>query len=61
MVNYKGTNPKVKLQVTGPDTVTYTYNLHGGYETFPLSAGSGTYKISIYENVTGNQYSTALS
>ena len=61
MVNYKGTNPKVKLQVTGPDTVTYTYNLHGGYETFPLSAGSGTYKISVYENVTGNQYSTALS
>ena len=61
MVNYKGTNPKVKLQVTGPDTVTYTYNLHGGYETFPLSAGSGTYKIAVYENVTGNQYSTALS
>jgi transglutaminase-like putative cysteine protease len=47
--------------MTGSNGVTYTYNLNGGYETFPLSAGSGTYKIAIYENVTGNQYSTALS
>lgn len=61
MVNYKGSNPKVKLQITGADAVTYTYNLHGGYETFPLSAGSGSYKVAVYENVTGNQYSTALS
>lgn len=61
MVNYKGSNPKVKLQITGSDGVTYTYSLHGGYETFPLSAGSGNYKAAVYENVTGNQYSTALS
>ena len=61
MVNYKGTNPKVKLQITGSNGVTYTYNLHGGFETFPLSSGDGSYKIAVYENVTGNQYSTALS
>ena len=62
MVSYKGNNPKVKLQITGSNGVTYTYNLHtGGYETFPLSTGSGTYKVAVYENVTGNQYSTALS
>lgn len=61
MVNYKGTNPKVKLQITGSNGVTYTYNLHGGYETFPLSSGDGSYKVAVYENVTGNQYSTALS
>lgn len=62
MVKYNGKNPKVKLQITGSDSVTYTYNLqNGGYETFPLSAGSGNYKIAVYENVTGNQYSTALS
>ena len=36
--NYTGTCPKVKLRITGPDTVVYTYDLHGGgYETFPLS------------------------
>jgi predicted small lipoprotein YifL len=62
MVKYTGTNTKVKLQITGSNGVTYTYNLSGGaYETFPLSAGNGSYKIAIYENVTGNQYATALS
>jgi hypothetical protein len=61
MVNYKGTNSKVKLQITGSNGVTYTYNLKGGYETFPLSAGSGSYKVGVYENVSGNQYATALS
>lgn len=61
MVNYTGSNPKVKLQITGSNGVTYTYNLHGGYETFPLSAGSGAYKVAVYENVSGNQYATAMS
>lgn len=61
MVNYKGSNQKVKLQITGPTQVTYTYSLHGGYETFPLPSGNGSYNLVVYENVTGNQYSTALS
>lgn len=61
MVSYKGTNQKVKLQLTGSDGVTYTYTLHGGYETFPLSAGSGSYKAAVYENVSGNLYAVALS
>jgi transglutaminase-like putative cysteine protease len=63
MVNYTGTNEKVKLQVTGPDDVTQTYNLHGGFEVFPLTAGDGTYNLSIYESVSAedNKYSTALS
>lgn len=61
MVDYTGNNSKVKLQICGPDTVTYTYNLHGGYEVFPLSSGSGDYKVGVYENISGNQYATALS
>lgn len=61
MVCYTGSNPKVKLQITGSNAVTYTYNLHGGYETFPLSAGDGSYKLAVYENVTGNQYAAAMS
>lgn len=60
MVNYKGKNPKVRLLVTGPDEVRYTYNLYNGYEAFPLSAGSGTYKIGVYENIRGSEYSPAL-
>ena len=61
MVNYKGANPQVKLQISRDNGVTYTYNLHGGYEAFPLSEGSGEYKISVYENITGSQYATAIS
>ncbi len=60
---YTGTNQKVKLQITGPDQVTYTYNLSTGGldEVFPLSAGDGSYLINIYENIEGNQYSLGLT
>lgn len=62
MVQYTGNNPKVKLQITGADQVTYTYSLNTkSFEVFPLSSDSGYYKVAVYENVTGNQYSTALS
>lgn len=63
MVNYTGTNEKVKLQITGPDGVTYTYNLHGSFETFPLTAGDGSYSVGIYEsiNIEENKYSTAFT
>lgn len=62
MVNYTGSNAKVKLQITGADAVTYTYNLSGkGYETFPLTAGSGNYKVVVYENITGDEYAAVLS
>ena len=60
--SYTGTNEKVKLQIKGPDGVTYTYNLHGnGYEVFPLTAGSGIYTVGVFENISGTKYSTALS
>ena len=61
MADYHGTNEKVKLQIKGPDGVTYSYNMQGGYEVFPLTAGSGTYTIGVYENISGTKYSTALS
>lgn len=61
MVNYTGTCPKVKLRITGPDSIVYTYDLHGkGYETFPLSSGDGNYDVAIYENISGTSYSTCL-
>lgn len=58
---YTGSNPKVKLQLTGPDGVTYTFNIKNGDTCLPLSAGSGSYTIAIYENISGDQYSTAYS
>jgi hypothetical protein len=63
MVSYIGSNAKVKLQITCPDSVTYTYNLHSGYEVFPLTAGNGSYSISIYESVDieENKYATVFS
>ncbi|MCR4587800.1 MAG: transglutaminase-like domain-containing protein [Lachnospiraceae bacterium] len=61
MAWYDGTCQKVKFQVTGPDGVTYTYNLTSACEAFPLSGGDGTYNLAIYENISGNQYSTCLT
>lgn len=61
MVSYRGSNQKVKLQLTGPDSVTYTYNLHDGYETFPLTAGNGAYTLGVYENIEGTSYASVFS
>jgi transglutaminase-like putative cysteine protease len=61
MADYTGSVDKVKLRITAPDEVEYTYDLHGnGYETFPLSSGDGSYQITIYENISGTSYSTCL-
>lgn len=60
-VDYHGDNQKVKLQVTGPNNVTYTFDIHGGLEVFPLVAGNGSYTIGIYENIEGTQYASILS
>lgn len=61
MADYTGECPKVKLRIKGPDAITYTYDLHGdGYETFPLSSGNGIYDITVYENISGTEYSTCL-
>lgn len=62
MLCYRGTNTKVKFQLTGPDQITYTYDLNSeDFETFPLSSGSGTYHLAVYENITGKQYATVFS
>lgn len=61
MVNYTGSCTKLKLRITGPDEIVYTYDLHpGDYETFPLSSGNGNYDVTIYENISGTSYVTCL-
>lgn len=54
MINYLGDNQKVKLQISTPDGNVYTYLLPagGGYQTFPLSTGDGTYRFDVYECVS---------
>lgn len=59
-VEYFGSSPKVKLQITCPNTTTYTYNLMGGTEVFPLTSDSGTYSVGVYENISGTEYSTCF-
>lgn len=61
MVSYTGSCEKVKFQLTDPNDVTYTYNLHDGYETFPLTAGNGSYKMGVFENIEGTTYSTLFT
>lgn len=56
------TSKKLKAQVSGPSGTTYTYDLTAGvWATFPLSDGSGNYKVTIYLNISGTKYSTVLS
>lgn len=62
MADYLGESSRVKLQIIGPDYMTYTYDLNAdSYEVFPLSAGSGSYTLGVYENIEGNQYATVFS
>lgn len=56
------TDKRLKCQVFGPSGVTYTYNMTPGeWETFPLSDGSGTYKIVVYDQISGDRYATVLT
>ncbi len=57
-LRYTGDNPKVKLQLTGPDQVTYTYNLLTEESVIPIVSGNGNYTAFFYENINGNQYAT---
>ena len=62
MVQYTGSADKTKLQITAPDGDIYSYNLAAGsYETFPLSAGNGTYQIAVLEHAFDDMYSIAFS
>jgi len=62
MVKYEGSgSQRLKVQVKGPST-TYTYNLSKNkWEVFPLSDGNGSYKVSVFQNVSGTQYAMLTS
>lgn len=58
-----GGGGKIKLRVTKGGGTTYTYDLSsdGKYQVFPLTAGDGNYKVEVFKNVSGTQYSQLLS
>ncbi|MEA4815616.1 MAG: transglutaminase-like domain-containing protein [Lachnospiraceae bacterium] len=65
MVRYAdGTSSsRLKVIINGPNSTKYTYDLaqSGNFEVFPLSAGDGEYKVSVYQNTTGTKYASLLS
>lgn len=61
-VKHKESKKRLKLRISkGNDTYTYDLNQDGEFETFPLQLGSGKYKISVYQQVKGSQYSSVSS
>jgi len=63
MVKYLGGNANLRVLITGPSKVQYTYHLRsdGVFEVFPLSDGNGDYSIGVFRNVTGNQFATEFT
>lgn len=61
-VKYLGESERSKLQITGVNGVTYTYDLVINEENvIPLTSESGTYDMTLYEGVGANQYSILYS
>ncbi len=63
MAQYKGSNEKVKFQITTPDQKEYTYLItnYGAYEVYPLSGGNGTYTLTLLESVSKEEDLYAIS
>ncbi len=55
----KETTKKLKV-IIEKDSEQYTYDLNnkGEYDTYPLQMGDGSYKIRVFENISGNKYAT---
>jgi hypothetical protein len=55
----KPTSKKLKVIIEkGSKKYTYDLSNTGEYDVFPLQMGDGRYKISVYENIVNNKYST---
>lgn len=54
MMQYHGSNEKVKVQIVLPDGTEYTYPVSASadYMVFPLTGGSGAYKVTLLESVS---------
>lgn len=65
MLNYSGSNEKVKLQIVTPEEVTYSYvvSKYGSYQAYPLPGGSGTYVFTVYEvaDIEQNLYAVSMT
>ncbi len=60
MVKYSGSARRIKVRITKNTQYTYDLNVSGNYETFPLTEGSGTYTVAVFEHVEGTMYAQAV-
>lgn len=63
MALYTGSSSKANIQLTGPDGVTYKYFFTSSdrYVPLPVTAGSGSYQIGGYENISENKYAVLFT
>lgn len=58
LINHVGKSAKrLKVRITHDDKVyNYDLNSSGKAEAFPLQLGNGTYKVGVFQQVSGNTY-----
>lgn len=61
MVKYTGGTSRIKVRITKGTDYTYDLNASGNYEVFPLTEGSGTYTVKVFQQVQGTSYAQIMS
>ena len=63
MVLYTGDAQKANIQVAGPDGVNYKYFIEPSEKYIPITftGGDGSYVVSAFENIEGDQYASLFS
>ena len=61
MIKYTGGAKRIKVRITKDTQYTYDLNVSGAYETFPFTEGSGTYTVTIFEQVEGTMYAQLVN
>ena len=63
MAAYTGSASQLLIQVEGSDNIPYRYYFKpdGKYSALPLTAGSGNYAVTAYENVGGNRFAVIFT
>lgn len=61
-LRYTGSAKKISVEVIGKNNKVYKYFVNQTKEPtyFPLTSGNGTYQISVYENIQGDEYSVLM-
>ena len=61
MVKYSGGTSRIKVRISKGTEYTFDLNTGGNYEVFPLTEGSGTYTVKVFQQVQGTSYAQVMS